>query len=165
MKCWSVLLMPRHSQHSSSATWLIHTTPTQMCDKTHSYMRHDSFIYVTWPIHTSDMSHSCVPWLIHTCDMTHSYVCHDSFMCVPCLIHVCAMTHSYVWHDSFICVPWLICGIVLQCNADATAPTNLVLCDVTHSYFDVTHSYFDVTHSYFDMTHVLQWVVVRCSEL
>jgi len=38
-----------------------------MCNTTHSYMRHDSFI--------------CATWLIHMCDMTHSYVRHDSFIC------------------------------------------------------------------------------------
>jgi len=47
--------------------WLIH-----MCDMTHSYVWHDSFICA--------MTHSYVPWLIH--------MCHDSF--------ICAMTHSYV---------------------------------------------------------------------
>jgi len=62
-------------------TWLIH-----MCDMTHSYVWHDSFI--------------CVTWLIHMCDKTHSYVWHDSFICVTWLIHMCDMTHSYVWHDS-----------------------------------------------------------------
>ena len=79
-------------------TWLIHT-----CDMTHSYVWHDSFI--------------CVTWLIHTCDMTHSYVWHDSFICVTWLIHMCGRTHSYVWHDWFICVAGLI-----------------HMCDMTHSY-------------------------------
>jgi len=92
-------------------TWLIHT-----CDMTRSYVWHDSFIYVTWLIHMCDMTHSyvwhdsfiCVTWLIHMCNMTHSYVLHDSFICVPRLIYACDMTHLYVWHDSFICVTWLI---------------------------------------------------------
>ena len=35
-----------------------------MCDMTHSYVRHDSFI--------------CVPCLIHMCDMTHSYMLYYS---------------------------------------------------------------------------------------
>jgi len=43
-------------------TWLIH-----MCDMTHSYVWHDSFI--------------CVTWLIHVCDMTHIYH--------PCIIREC----------------------------------------------------------------------------
>jgi len=43
-----------------------------MCDMTHSYVWHDSFI--------------CVTWLIHMCDMTHSYVWHDSFICVTWLM-------------------------------------------------------------------------------
>jgi len=40
-----------------SVTWLIY-----MCDMTHSYVWHDSFI--------------CVTWRIHMCDMTNSYVWH-----------------------------------------------------------------------------------------
>jgi len=89
-------------------TWLIH-----MCDMTHSYVWHDSFVCVTC-IHTCDMTHSyawrafiCVTWLIHTCDMSHSYVWHDSFVCVTCF-HMCDMTHSYMWHVSFVYVTWLI---------------------------------------------------------
>ena len=62
-----------------------------MCDMTHLYVWHDSFICVTWLIHMCDMTHSCVPWLIHMCDMTHSCVCHDSFQCVT-------------RHDAFRCV-------------------------------------------------------------
>jgi len=65
-----------------------------MCDMSHSYVRHDSFISVTE--------------LIHMCDMTHSYVWHNSFMCVTWLIHMRDMTHLYVWQDSFICVTWVI---------------------------------------------------------
>jgi len=70
--------------------WLIH-----MCDMTHSYVWHDSFI--------------CVPWLIHMCAMTHSYMWHDSFICMTWLIHGCDRTLSYVtwlifkWHISVTC--------------------------------------------------------------
>jgi len=58
----------------------------RMCDMTHSYLWHGSFI----------------------CDMTHSYSWHDSFIRVTWLIHTCDMTHLYAWHDCFICVTWLI---------------------------------------------------------
>jgi len=49
-----------------------------MCDMTHSYVRHDSFI----------------------CVICHSWQWQGSFICVTWLIHMCDMTHSYVWHDS-----------------------------------------------------------------
>jgi len=45
-----------------------------MCDTTHSYMWHDSFI--------------CMIRLPH--------------MSVTCLVHIRVMTHSYVWHDIYI---------------------------------------------------------------
>jgi len=92
-------------------TWLIH-----ICDMTHSYVRHDSFICATWLIHTCDMTHPHVwhdpfirmTWLIHICDMTRSYVWQYSFIYVTWLIHTYDMTHSYVRHDSFIRLAWLI---------------------------------------------------------
>jgi len=72
-----------------------------MCEITHTYVWHDSFICVPWLgnslkwlIHTSTPR---VTWLIHMCDMTHSYVWHDSSICVTWLIHTPDMTHSYVW--------------------------------------------------------------------
>ena len=110
-----------------------------MCDMTHPYVWHDSFI--------------CVTWLIHMFDMTQLYVWHDSFICVTWLIYMCDMTNSYVnalttycntlqhspshgeqdyrvnstapcmWYDSFICLIWLI-----------------HMCDMTNSY-DMTHLY------------------------
>ena len=73
-----------------------------MCDMTHSYVRHDWLVCVTWLIRATWHFHMCV-LLIHKSNMTHSYVGHDSFICMTWLIHVCNMTHSYVWHDSFIC--------------------------------------------------------------
>jgi len=78
-------------------TWLIH-----MCDVTHSYVWHDSFMCVPWFIHI------CVTWLIHMCDVTHLHVWRDSFINETWPIHMCDMTHWYVRHDSLICVTWLI---------------------------------------------------------
>ena len=47
-----------------SHTWKSRATHTnaliRMCDMTHSYAWHDSFV--------------CVTWLVHMCNMTHSYV-------------------------------------------------------------------------------------------
>ena len=57
---------------------------THLCDMTHWYVWHDSFI--------------CVTWLIHICDMTHWYVwCHMfidmcDVTCVMWLIRMCGMT-------------------------------------------------------------------------
>ena len=83
---------------------------------THPFGWHDSFICVTWLIHTCDITNAyvrhdsfiCVTWLIQMCDMTHSYMWLDLFICVTCLIHMCDVTHSYVRHDSFIYNTWLI---------------------------------------------------------
>ena len=104
------------------ATWLIH-----MCDMTHSYVRHDSFVCATPPIHVC----KCETWLIHTCntthsrvymwDMTHSYVqhhpftCvyvrHDLFICATPPIHMCiceTWVDPYIWIEMFTCVTWHI---------------------------------------------------------
>jgi len=72
---------------------------------THSYVWHDSFI--------------CVTWLIHTCDMTHSCVWHDSFICVTRLSHICDMTHLRECHGTFVsmkCVGFGVCG--LKCRIE-----------------------------------------------
>jgi len=109
-------------------TWLIHT-----CDMTHSYVWHDSFLCVTWLIHIVYMTYSyvwrdsfiCVAWLIHMCDMSHSCVLHDSFTCMTWLIHMCG-------HDSFICVAgWLI---HLSCDAFIRVTWLIHWCDTTHAY-------------------------------
>ena len=63
-----------------------------MCDMTHSYVWHDSFI--------------CVTWLIHMCDMTHSYVWHNSFICCDTLWYASAaallMSHI-ITHATYEC--------------------------------------------------------------
>ena len=69
-------------------------THIRMCDMTHSYVRHDSFI--------------CVTWLIHMCNMAHSYVWHNSFMSHIRMTNMWDMTHSFEGHASFICMIWLI---------------------------------------------------------
>ena len=66
-------------------TWVIH-----MCDMTHSYVWHDSFIRVTWRI--------------QVCDTTRSYEWLDSSTCLTWLIHMRDTTHSHVRHDSYICM-------------------------------------------------------------
>jgi len=73
-----------------------------MCDMTHSYVWHDSFICVTWLIHMIHDSFVRVTGLIHgnMTGLIHGYM--------TWLIHMYAMTHSYVtWlihmrHDLFI---------------------------------------------------------------
>jgi len=52
--------------------------PSPLCDMTHSYVRHDSFI--------------CATWLILMCDMTHSYERHDSCICTTWLMQMCDYT-------------------------------------------------------------------------
>jgi len=102
-------------------TWLIH-----MCDVTHSYMWHDSFVRVTWRIRTCDMTTSyvwhdvfiCVIWRIWCVQHESStYVTWDWCICETWLIYTWDVTHLYVCHDWCICVTWLI-----------------HTCDVTHSY-------------------------------
>jgi len=93
-----------------------------VCDVTHPYVCHDSFIRVPWLIHTcamtysrwelifddacpADIKNSCffgawfsVMRIGFMCAMTHSYVCHDPFICVPWLIHMCAwLIHMCAW--------------------------------------------------------------------
>ena len=44
-----------------------------MCDMTHSYVWHESFICATWLIRVRDMTYFInVTWLIHVYDMTHT---------------------------------------------------------------------------------------------
>jgi len=72
------------------------------------YVRHDSFIYVTWLIHICDMTHSYMGRdSLRVWDMTHSYVWKVdalwSGLPVDDSLSACDITHPYVRHESFIC--------------------------------------------------------------
>jgi len=162
-----------------------------MCDMTHSYVWHDSFI--------------CVTLLNHICDMTHSYVWHDSFICVTWLIHVCDETDSYVRHDSFIRVIWLIrtrdilqmrrtCWLTYRCvratwrcclrrvsmrmSLSRLRALSAKRCAIFSHICDMTHSHDSFTccsHASFlratwlihmcDMTHsLLAWLMNTCND-
>jgi len=68
-----------------------------MCDMTHSYVRHDSFVCATWLIHipergARDSTYVAMPTFIYMCDMTHT-------------LQICDMTHSHTeargaWFDT-----------------------------------------------------------------
>jgi len=68
--------IPAWCLHYYCASWLIH-----ICDMTHSYVWHDTFIRVAR--------------FVHMCALTHSYVWHDPFICVTCLIHMWDVTQSH----------------------------------------------------------------------
>ena len=77
-------------------TWLI-----CVCDMTHSHVCRDSIACLNMWRHTWNTTHSRVWWPVHTSDMNQSYVWHVPFVRVTWLIHIYDMTHS-------ICVTWLI---------------------------------------------------------
>jgi len=106
-------------------TWLIHT-----CDMTHSYVWYNSFIFVTWHIHISDMTHSCA-W-------------HDSFIILTRLIHNFDLMHSYVWHDTSMYTSIQKKCEFAQCRSCDIAPS--------HVWRDVT-----VWSVWHDSTLKLHW--------
>jgi len=105
-----------HCDMTNTRTYLTRTTVDRAAIRQHTWlilnMRHDSFLCVTWLVHTcvkrlflthiSDTTHSRESsYKKHTWLITHR---HDSFLCMTWLILVCDMTHSCAWHDAFICV-------------------------------------------------------------
>jgi len=123
-----------------------------MCDTTHSYVRHDSFICVTWLLHTCDITWYGVALVSRIDKMIGLFckrapwkrrysskeTCHfidptDRSHPIP------ARGHLYVWHDSSICATWLIHVRDTTPMCDITSYLRLLLeaiymCDMTHSY-------------------------------
>jgi len=71
----SPIIIDRSPDSSICVTWLFH-----VWHMTHSYVRHNFFICVTWPMRMCHLILSHGTWLIRMCDMTHSYEACDSFM-------------------------------------------------------------------------------------
>jgi len=79
----------------TNVTWLIYIPwSIHICDMTHSYEWHDSFIRVTW--------------LLHMCHVIRSYVWRDSLIFATSRIHKCDVTHWYVPYGLFMHATWLI---------------------------------------------------------
>jgi len=67
-----------------------------------SYMRCDTFIYVTWLVYV---------WCdMYVCDMTCTERIGQSLRArwVMQQCNICDVTYSYMWRDTFIYVPWLV---------------------------------------------------------
>jgi len=107
-----------------------------------------------------------VTWPIHTCNTTHSCVCLNNLeLCCPCTLdevtwlilgkkkkllgrfalqqHVFHdVTHSYEWHDSFICATWII-----------------QMCDTTNSLFAFFLAQVFALRQHVSITHSYLWCV------
>ena len=131
-----------------------------MCDMTHSYVCHDSFICALRLIHECVTSYldsfvrvrpllslklmCAICMKRYLCEdgyvrsymwvMTRLYVRHDSFMCAPWLIYTCAMTHLYDLCEN----AWVRDGLFVR------APWHIHTCAMTYSYVrhdpSMTHS-------------------------
>jgi len=123
-------------------TWLI-----SMCDMTHSYVGHDSFVRGLTGI------------LMHVCVVTH--------LCVSVTrSHVCVVAYSYVWHES--------CSMCDKCVAVCCSVLWLIrMCDMSHvlcvtavccSVLQCVVAYSYVWHESCSMcdSSVLQCVAVCC---
>jgi len=82
-----------------------------LCDMTHSYVWHDSFIWVTRRIQVNDITHPhSVTWLIQIGDTTLSSECSMRTYAPWHFFEMCDMAHSdcvtwltqILWHDSCI---------------------------------------------------------------
>jgi len=140
----------------------------------HSYVRHDSFIYVTWLIHTccqawrdnvgveyENITKSYVRRLLHMCDLIHSYWSNETppRRCLPCTMLNNQepegrgtpsknenIIKTYVWRLLHMCE--LIHSYV-QHDACIHAACRIYTCDMTPSY--VRHAsihMYDLTRSH-----------------
>jgi len=98
----------RSRLHCVCDTWLSH-----MWEKTHSYVRHDSFTCKTRITHTWDMTQSCMRHdsfmgRVSLCvwHMTHSYLKHAEFIYETWRIHTPHTNHSYMGHVTYLIQMW-----------------------------------------------------------
>jgi len=142
--CGTIDLLITHSS-CVCVTWCIH-----MCDMTHLYTWHDSFIGVTWrdlPIWET-YSFMCVTWLIHVCDHRLSSL-PIALVCVIWLIHTRDKPRSYV------------CAVPYICDIHSIITHSSCMCNMTHSYawqasfIRVCRAIYMWLHIYIHLTHIL----------
>jgi len=158
-------------------TWLIH-----MCDMTHSYVWHDSFIRVAWLIDPRGLA------TISRLPKNIGLFCRISSLLQGSFAKETynfkeptdrshpksggwwpTMAQSYVWHDFFMCVTWLI---HVWHDSLVCVTWLSYMCGMTHSY--VWHDsftcvtwlidMFDMTHSYVwhDLLICVAWLIDMC---
>jgi len=122
---WCRLCAPLRATRVRMPLW--HDSfPCEICDMTHSYVRHDSFgvvfVHLFAPLASvvceEHDSFICEPWSNYMCETWLIPVCATWLipMCKTWLIHTWAMTHPYVRdmthshvrRDPFPCATWLI---------------------------------------------------------
>jgi len=125
-----------------------------LCDMTHSYVWHSSFICVTLPCVWHDLF-ICVTRLNMStqpslCAMIHSYLWHGTFTCATWHIHMCDMARSHVRHGTFTCATWHIhmCGMTHSCAQHLTC-----VCDTTylHAWYHYANP---ITWKYHATNHI-----------
>jgi len=160
----------RHDSFIHSLIYL--TCLTDVCDVTHLYIWHDSWMYVTWLIYIYDMTHGCMwrdsfiymTWLLDVCDVTHLYIWHDALMHVRRLIHMCHLTHGCMWHVSFTHMTWLLdeCDMTHPYTYDVTTHSYKIWCmwdkSFIWSYINLIYIINTLTYPQWDVSHT--WLVL-----
>jgi len=143
-------------------TWLIY-----MCDMTHVYVWHASFLCATCLIHTCHNSCIYVTWFVSLCvhkwDITHAYEWGVSHVWRSCL-HVemrvrHPLLHSYVPWLIYMCVTWPVSMCVYM--NESFAPRNACAASLAHvkhgSFVCVRHQCVRHSELMYNMAHSYAW--------
>jgi len=91
---------------------------TPLRNMTHSYVQHDSFLYMTQRIcYVQHDGSLCATWRISMRHITWSYVRHDAFLHETKCFLLCDLSHSCMRHD------WILRATLI-----------ITACDMTHSF-------------------------------
>jgi len=131
-------------------TWLIHS-----CDMTRSYVWHDSFIHATWLIRSRDTRIGafwlCATWLIHMRRVSCSFVWHDSFIVThvneSCHTCKCVMSHMWMSHVTHVNVS---CHVMSHMTSFTHVNVSCHTCEWVMSHMWMRH----VTQADHTHTHV-----------
>jgi len=127
----------------SCEMWLIDHDSRTGCQKENRYVRHDSFICVTWLILCATWLVLCVTWLTNNTNRLADKMSKGKQICVTWLIHVCDMTHS-------------MCDVIHRWHRQTRCTKKIELSDMTRPYASHNSSY--VCHDSFYVCHDLFYV-------